>query len=295
MVAAVGEILEEYRQYLPLTNRQLFYRLVASYGFPKTERDYRRLCEYMNRARRSGLIRFDHIRDDGISVWEEQHYSGEEDFYRHIRELGEAYRKDKLTDQHVEIRAYCEAEGMLPQVGRTLSRYSIPVYSCSGFDSLTAKHQLANWCSANWTYGGKRSIVLHLGDHDPSGVSIFESIRDDVWAFLKRRVPYRDPRSVAHFERVALTPLMVAAFDLPTAPAKESDSRSASWEGGTCQLEALRPDTLAEILVGEIEGDEWIPGFLNREQLARDREAEEQTRRRVVRQLMPGDEGGDAA
>jgi hypothetical protein len=30
---------------------------------------------------------------------------------------------------------------------------------------------------------------MHLGDHDQSGVSIFESVRDDVRAFLEKDVP----------------------------------------------------------------------------------------------------------
>jgi len=45
----------------------VFYRLVATCGFDKTERSYARLCEAMARARRAGLISFDVIRDDGAS------------------------------------------------------------------------------------------------------------------------------------------------------------------------------------------------------------------------------------
>jgi len=53
--------------------------------------------------------------------------------------------------------------------------------------------------------------------------------------------------------RVALTSEQVAEYSLPTAPAKETDSRSRSWTGGTCQLEALPPDTLAAIVRKAIE------------------------------------------
>jgi len=53
--------------------------------------------------------------------------------------------------------------------------------------------------------------------------------------------------------RVALTREQAADLELPTAPVKASDARSAGWNGGTCQLEALPPDVLASIVVQAIE------------------------------------------
>lgn len=45
----VEAVLADYREHLPLTIRQVFYRLVGIYGYPKTEADYKRLCEYLVR------------------------------------------------------------------------------------------------------------------------------------------------------------------------------------------------------------------------------------------------------
>jgi hypothetical protein len=58
-----------------------------------------------------------------------------------------------------------------------------------GFDSLTATHDLARWYHDNFACRGKISAIMHLGDHDQSGVSIFGSVRDDVRAFLEKDVP----------------------------------------------------------------------------------------------------------
>ena len=143
VVWQVEEILDEYHSYLLMTMRQLFCWLVATYGFLKTERGYTRLCEYLVRARRAEMIDFDDIRDDGISRMHHGHYENEEHLLATVRTMGERFTLDKLANQEVNVRCYCEAEGMLPQVSRTRSHYSIPVYSCSGFDSLTAKHDLA--------------------------------------------------------------------------------------------------------------------------------------------------------
>jgi hypothetical protein len=145
----VIEILDEYRDELPLTARQIFYRLVGKYGYPKDERAYERLTNYLVRARRARLIPFDHIRDDGASVMKGNFYTGEEDFYRRIRKQGEAYKRNKLSNQERDIRVYVEAAGMMPQLERVTRRYSVPVYSCSGFDSLTAKYDLAEEIAAS--------------------------------------------------------------------------------------------------------------------------------------------------
>ncbi len=157
---------------------------------------------------------------DGISRMHDDHYANEEHFFATVRSMGERFRIDKLASQEVNVRCYCEAEGMLPQVSRTLSHYSVPVFSGSGFDSLTAKHDLARWCHDNFAYRGKTSVVMHLGDHDPSGVSIFESVRDDVHALLAKDIPHKESEQVAEFRRVALTKEMVASYQLPTAPPK---------------------------------------------------------------------------
>lgn len=282
LIVQVREILEDLRSYLPLTARQVFYRLVGIYGYPKDERAYERLCNALNRARRSGMIPFEDLRDDGASVMASRHYDGMDGFYGHLRKLADGYERDKLANQPVEIRVYCEAAGMMPQLARTCRPYSVPVYSGSGFDSLTAKHDLARYCHDNAFYSGRSTVVLHLGDWDPSGVSIYESMREDVLAFVSSDLSHLDPEDAAVFRRVALTAEMVEEFELPTAPPKRTDTRSARWRGETCQLEALSPDELAHILSHTIES------ILDLDILRADREAEAGERRQIARALPSG-------
>jgi hypothetical protein len=177
---------------------------------------------------------------------------------------------------------------MMPQLERVCEPYSIPVYSCSGFDSVSAKYQLKEACWRAFVYQGRQTIVLHLGDYDPSGESIFEDgLVEDVHAFLERDVPHKDPSEVAVFERVALKPEHIERFNLPTAPPKSSDSRTKNWQGAaTCQLEALPPDALAGLL------DATIKTYLNLAVYERDLKAEEEERRRITRALPSA---GDAA
>ena len=242
LLAAAVAVLNAFRQYWPLTARQIFYRLVGAHGYPKTDAFYEKLCHHLANARRARRIPFDTMRDDGVSVIASDCYASMDAFHERVRDMASRYERDLMADQSVAMEVWCEAAGMQPQLAKTAGRYSIPVYSCGGFDSLTAKKDIAERVCAS----GKRTIILHLGDLDPSGESIFTSAAEDVAAFVRADRP--GPWCSVEFRRVALTAAQVREYELPTAPAKTSDSRSKTWRGETCQLEALTPDQIAELL-----------------------------------------------
>ncbi len=242
LLEQVEAVLDEYDEQLPLTVRQIFYRLVGAHGYQKTERAYKRLGEHLVRARRARLLPFDAIRDDGVAVIRHAYYDGIADFHDETARRARAYRRDRQSGQPVFMELWCEAAGMQQQLDRVASRYSVPVYTTGGFGSLTANYEVAGRALAR----DRPTVILHVGDFDPSGESIFESIVEDAAAFVEadRTIWLPEVRGI----RVALTADQVDDHDLPTAPPKESDSRSASWEGETCQLEALAPDALAELV-----------------------------------------------
>lgn len=245
----VNEVLEEYEDHLPLTIRQIFYRLVGAYGYEKTEQAYGRLVYYMGRARRANKIRFDHIRDDGVFSFPSDNYAGLKDFHDETARRIRAYRRDRQERQPVRLELWCEAAGMLAQLNRVAREYSVQTYSGSGFDSLTAKHDVAKRALEQ----AVPTVILHLGDYDPSGESIFEAITEDAASFVERDRVIQTQKIIGR--RVALTADQVAEHQLPTAPAKESDSRSKSWKGHTCQLEAMRPDAIAAIVEQAIQDE----------------------------------------
>jgi hypothetical protein len=92
LIKQVQQVLDEYRDHLPLTARQIFYRLVGVHGYPKTEDAAKRLNEHLVRARRAKMIPFDHIRDDGISLMSHAHYADENAFYKDVHDKGKAYQ-----------------------------------------------------------------------------------------------------------------------------------------------------------------------------------------------------------
>lgn len=240
-------VLDEYREYWPLTCRQIFYRMVGAHGYDKTEGAYKRLCGHLANARRGRIIPFYAIRDDGVTSYHRDHFEDRDAFLRHVRKLGESYTRDKLAGQDIHLEVWCEAAGMLPQLDDVAEPYSVRAYSSGGFDSLTSKKNLASRICRI----GKPTVILHLGDFDPSGESIFDCVAEDVQAFVEADRPHGLVN--VEFERIALTRDQVHLYGLPTAPPKVSDSRSKSWDGGTCQLEALPPNVIAGIVRDQIE------------------------------------------
>jgi hypothetical protein len=178
---------------LPLTNRQIFYRLVGVHGYPKIEKAYDRLGEMLNRARRAGLIPWEHIRDDGVIKIEPPCFQDTGDLICAIEGAVETFRLDRQAGQPVRLFFAVEAGGMVPQVERIVRDYGITVLSSGGFDSTTIKHELAGMAAA-WPV----VEILHIGDHDPSGVHVFSALSEDVQAF-------GGPEHDIRFTRLAVT------------------------------------------------------------------------------------------
>lgn len=238
----VKQVLTQYRQLWPLTARQVFYRLVGAFDFPKTENAYKRLLEYLNRGRRAGLIPWGAIRDDGSTVVGSDRYEDAESFLSTVRDWASRAPMDLLQHQPIHLELFCEAAGMVPQLDRVARTYGVPVRSSGGFDSTTVKHDLA----VIYSQIDKPVRVLHVGDLDPSGEHLHNALGEDLNAFMEQLGGRCTVR------RVAVTPEHQQHYGLATAPPKASDKRSFDHDF-TVQAEALDPTDLASIVRDAIE------------------------------------------
>jgi hypothetical protein len=189
-------------------------------------------------------------------------------FWRNVGYWADDFQLNRLAGQDQLIEVWVEAAGMVPQIARVAHPYGIPVYSSGGFNSTTAKHEAAKRLE------DEDATILHIGDLDPSGVAMFDSLEDDIQAFLRDL----DTTGAVQFERVVLTPGQMDHYALPTAPPKKTDRRS-NYQGDTAQAEALPPDVLAELvrdaILEHIDEDIW------RETV----DSEEQERAALVKQI----------
>jgi hypothetical protein len=70
---------------------------------------------------------------------------------------------------------------MVPQLARVAHPFGVTVMSGGGFDSTTDRHKFAAALSEH----DRPTEVVHIGDHDPSGVSMFLAFLEDVEAFTR--------------------------------------------------------------------------------------------------------------
>lgn len=227
----------------PLTLRQLFYMLNTDYGTPKTQKFYKNLCEWLNKARRAQMVSMDDIRDEGL-LRKPEHSPGwenKEQLLDYIHGQTSCFTLERMLEQPRMIYVWCETAGMVQQVYDAVKEYHIPVLSSGGFDSVTTKHSLAKELA-----DVNDPIILHLGDYDPSGVHMYGSLNADLNAFLEAFDGSVD------LYRIAVTPEQGEEWNLPTAPVKESDNRSFDGNA-TIQCEAIRPEKLKELVVDNVE------------------------------------------
>jgi hypothetical protein len=275
VIRAVADVLDEYEEYLPISLRQIFYRLVADHGYDKTEAAYNRLGNHVARARRAQLLPFDAIQDTQGKPMEVQAWASYESFWDETMESAEHFCLDRMAGQEVRIEVWSEA-GMTDLLYRVASAYGISVYNSRGFASVTNSYNLAKRALE----ADVPTVLLHVGDHDPSGVSIFESLVGDARAFLiQERAEQDDLLGDDGFlsydlmdesgptvrpVRVALTEPQIEEYGVETAPPKPAprrgqvdrkgtDTRTINWVGETAQAEAIPPDLMTRILRGAIE------------------------------------------
>jgi hypothetical protein len=266
LIAQVEGIRDLYADQLPLTIRQVFYVLVGRYGYEKTEKAYRNLTEILITARRAGRIDWRDLRDGTLTIIPPYtRFATERSFYDWLRrEYVENFEIDPTIGQTVALEVWCEAAGMTRQLERIADPYGVTVYSGSGFDSLTAKFETVERIVKRQYEGrGKSTVILRIGDFDPSGRSMVDAFAADVWSFLSEYPLYADGSredlaNLLDVKAVAVTEDQIDEHGLTTAPQKASDKR-ARFMRRTVQAEALPPDVLADVLKEAIEDELDVP------------------------------------
>src|SRR5690606_1638672 len=114
--------------------------------------------------------------------------------------------------------------------GPVCQDHGVALGACKGYPSLTFLNDTAERFKEA-EEEGKKGIILYFGDYDPSGEDIPRSIYDNLKNDFGCDVEVR---------RIALMEKQVVEWNLPPAPAKHTDSRTAAWEGlGQVELDAV--------------------------------------------------------
>jgi hypothetical protein len=263
IIERANEICNEYStQGYDLTLRQLYYQFVARGYIPNSQQSYARLGNIVNDARMAGLLDWDYIVDRTRNLRGLRHWN---DPAHAIKDAHSNFRIEKWKDQPIHVEVWIEKDALVGVLEAACVPEDVDFFSCRGYTS-----QSEAWGAAQrireYITAGKKVVVLHLGDHDPSGVDMTRDIRERLFLFLATDL-FRDglsePNAIetakSHLEvrRIALTMRQVEQLNPPPNPAKFTDSRYKAYVdryGRECwELDALPPDVLVGLIRRSIE------------------------------------------
>lgn len=243
-IAQACAIVEEYlAQGLSLTLRQLYYQHVARKLCENTQEEYGRLGSIVVDARMCGYMSWLAIEDRTRALQTYKYYEAPQ---QAVQELADQYRLNKWKDQPMHPEVWVEKEALAGVVEDICGKLQVDFFSCRGYTSKSemwrAGRRLAGYVGA-----GQTPIVLHLGDHDPSGIDMTRDIRDQLQVFAG--VPIQ-------VVRLALNRNQIDTYNPPPNPAKVTDSRFRDYQkihgDHSWELDALEPRVLQDLIEGAV-------------------------------------------
>ncbi len=250
-IAICDKILEGYIEagYI-ITVRTLYYQLVSRDIIANNEAEYKKLTGLINDARLAGMIDWDVLTDRGREVIDRPHWEGARPF---LDSVIPQYFSDHWDNQGYRVLVVVEKDALAGVLERTCREWDVPLLAAKGYPSASALREMAKNRLIGASDRGQIVVILHLGDHDPSGIDMSRDLEQRLQLFGGA-----DMRMT--FERIALNYSQVLEVNPPPNPAKVTDSRAdgyikrfgpVSWE-----LDALSPEYLNRLLIHNIEN--WV-------------------------------------
>lgn len=252
MIAVCDGIVQEYSaKGFKMTIRQLYYQMVARGFIPNSVQSYDNIQNMMNNARLAGIVDWDAIEDRTRDVISRSHWTGVKSM---LQSAANWYHEDMWAEQPHFIIALLEKEALAGVFEHVLNPLDIPLLPARGYISSTSLRELAK---QRMLRTRRQVLVLHFGDHDPSGMDMSRDLRERLEMFTHNMD--------FEFRRMALTLEQVAENNPPPFPAKITDSRYRAYvdEYGhdSWELDALTPEYLKGVVEGAvhplIDWDQW--------------------------------------
>ena len=251
----------------PISVRGAYYQATVHGICEKTEAGYRQVQTDLVKMRVSDVLPYSWISDS--TRWQRKPIT-----HNNIQEALEAtarlYRKALWNDIDAYVEIWIEKDALAGVIYPITSKYDVALMSARNYASLSFLHSAAEYIAAL----GKPTFIYHLGDYDPSGVNAAESIEKTL-----RKIA---PQAEIHFERLAVTREQITAWDLPTRPTKQTDTRAKNFGDVSVELDAIEPGVLRRLV------EKVINKHLPARQL-RVQQAAEESEREFLTRFIEGD------
>lgn len=256
-------ILQYEAQGYTLILRQLYYRFIAKDAFPNswidriynikhgldpntknTIKNYKRLGEIISKGREAGLISWTALEDRNRTLYGTNPVEDPDSLLDNIEQR---LIMDCWKDQPYYLEVFVEKDSLGPIVARPANKWRAPHMACKGYLSASQAWR-AGTRFAEAIANGKQVVLIHVGDHDPSGKDMTRDNQERLSLFAQSGVA---------IDRVALNMDQILQRNPPPNPAKVTDSRFETYVkefGPSCwELDALEPAELDDIISTAVE------------------------------------------
>ena len=268
LIQLVNQVIGEYEKLgFELTLRQAYYQLVARGYIPNNEKSYKNIGNLINDGRLAGLIDWNAITDRTRNLRGNSHWETPAEVIESARY---SFLLDKWKYQPNYVEVWVEKDALVDIIGKTCKPLDVPYFSCRGYTSQSEMWGAAQRFIHRRNKEGR--FIIHLGDHDPSGIDMTRDIQERLSMF----------GADVDVIRIALTMEQVKQFNPPPNPAKLTDSRcwkyideygDESWE-----LDALEPQVIKNLITKEVVS-------LRNESIYRDTVQEEEKGKRELQSI----------
>lgn len=263
LIEKANVIIEEYsKQGYRLSLRQLYYQFVSRDFLANSDKNYEMLGKAVSKGRLAGAIDWDAIADRLRPLQALPHWDNPADV---IAAAARSYGISLWDGQPMRVEVWVEKDALADIVEKACNAFDVPFLVCRGYASQTSVWEAGRRIVSK-RKAGQDTVILHLGDHDPSGMDM---TRDNDARLDMLATPTKDDILTHHtnkhkallvqrvrVKRIALNMDQVRKHKPPPNPAKMSDTRAVgyverfgrqSWE-----LDALDPKALVSIIQSNI-------------------------------------------
>lgn len=245
----ITKTIFELDDYWPLTVRQVYYQLVAKLIIENALSEYKKTSQILVKLRENEVVPWEAIEDRARRTTAKR---GESSVSSYIQWQFEtfldptSYGRCYVQGQSVYAELSTEKDALSSVIEDACWGYCTRLNIVRGQTSASMIEKMSQRF-AEAAGRGQRVVLLHLGDLDPSGVSIPKAIQRNL---LERHDVDVD------VVRVALNPEQVFKYGLPENPesAKPKDPNFKSWlkeygpNQAAVELDAIHPRELQQIV-----------------------------------------------
>lgn len=237
-----------------MTLRQVYYQFISKNWLPENSlQQYKKLGRILADAREGGLIDWFAIEDAGRNPYHFRDCKTVEDLLRGIEN---GLKINPWEDQDYYCEVWVEKNSLEATIARPVNKLRGGYLACRGYLSVSEAWR-AGVRYARQKEKGKKLVLFHLGDHDPSGIDMTRDNRERLQFFAQEHG--------IEVRRLALNMDQVEQYSPPPNFAKQTDSRFTGYQSQygdeSWELDALRQSVIGDIITQAmsalIDWDKW--------------------------------------